>query len=228
MFHETRTVRKRARSREHTISTEKQSKKRTQTERSAASTEAMLNAAVELVAEHGSGVSFMKIGERAGFSHGLIMSRFRSKTGLIQAVIRRTQEGFVREIDSRSKRQSGINSIVAIAEVFARRPDQLSAASKAFYVLLGEAMGPDEDIRREFSRIDHMFRNYVGEYLKTAIENGEVEPDLPVEAMSFILVGLFRGAMMQQITNPSAVKHNVLKKQLRASVLQLLGAPDDA
>jgi len=40
-------------------------------ERSSASTEAMLNAAVELILEHGARVSMMAIGQRSGYSHGL-------------------------------------------------------------------------------------------------------------------------------------------------------------
>ena len=200
-------------------------KRRTQEERLAASTEAILESAVQLVVEHGSSVSLAKVGDRAGFSHGLVMSRFQSKLGLVKAVCRRSREQFVAEMLEASAGNKGVDALLAMADVFSQSPVTMSSAGKAFFVLLGESMGPDREIRQEFLETDDAFRKYIKLHLHEAISAGDVDTDLEVETTAFIIVGMFRGVMMQQIINPKSTKRKKLRERLRVSVLNILGCP---
>ncbi|MEZ5297594.1 MAG: helix-turn-helix domain-containing protein [Ilumatobacteraceae bacterium] len=61
-----------------------------QAERSHRSSEALLDAAAELISEGGLGsMTFAAIGDRAGYSRGLVTARFGSKAGLVGALVRR-------------------------------------------------------------------------------------------------------------------------------------------
>ena len=63
---------------------------RTQAERTAISDKAMLDAAIELILEHGTDkTTLAAIGEKAGYSRGLATYRFGSKAGLYDEVTRR-------------------------------------------------------------------------------------------------------------------------------------------
>jgi AcrR family transcriptional regulator len=67
----------------------------TQAERVAASDKALLAAAIELIAERGyERTTLALIGERAGYSRGLVTQRFGSKEKLLWAVIKQMLDRF--------------------------------------------------------------------------------------------------------------------------------------
>ncbi|HQP20056.1 MAG TPA: helix-turn-helix domain-containing protein, partial [Phenylobacterium sp.] len=66
--------------------------RRSQAERRDESERRLIEAAAGLVVEQGIGAAtFANIGERAGYSRGLVTQRFGSKQGLIEAMIERLQ-----------------------------------------------------------------------------------------------------------------------------------------
>ena len=199
--------------------------RRTQFERSEASSEAILTATIELFVEYGSGVSLEKIGARAGFSHGLVMSRFGGKDGLIQAVTKRTQNMFIAEITSRSQNQKGMAAIESIAMTVSEAISELSNIGKAFYVLLGESMRPSSRVRPNFLEADIAFRRYIAAQIDVAIEERDLDPTLDVEAAAFLLVGLFRGILTQQMLNSKACKSKKLEMETLKAVRRILGVP---
>lgn len=184
----------------------------------------MLDAAMQLIERHGSGVSLAKIAGRAGFSHGLVMTRFRSKAGLVKAVTQRIQEKFITEIMHQSAHKSGLDAVLAMADIFARPPEAGTAAGRAFYVLLGESLGPDKDLRAAFVAVDEAFRAYLVRHLQEAVQRGDIAPTEPVETVAFLLVSLFRGAAIQKMINRKATHPATLAASMRAAVLTLVNA----
>ena len=98
---------------------------RTQSERSAASSRAMLDAAVELMVQKGSRASMMEVGRASGFSHGLVLARFGSKTGLVEAVIRHVQLGFTALVDrAQGGTEASLDSLQSSTRFSIRRLDR--------------------------------------------------------------------------------------------------------
>lgn len=171
--------------------------KRTQLERSASSTEAMLDAAVKLFARFGSQTSMKAIGQEAGFSHGLVLARFGSKAGLISEVSRRILRHFRDEVDEAAHGSTGLASIHAIVEVFFRRIESDNDEDNAFMVLLAEAQGADEVLRDIYDKADTGFRLLLETRLKEALERGELATRVTPEAMAIVIVGMLRGISLQ-------------------------------
>jgi AcrR family transcriptional regulator len=177
---------------------------RPQAERSAASTEAMLAAAIELIIEHGARVSLAAIGQRAGFSHGLVLARFGSKAQLIHKVTREVQNRFAANVAAATHNLTGFAALEAAINVFFSETATKSAQGLAFYVLLGEAVGPDAEIREAFVAADKAFRAFIERMLIEA--KSEIDPAVDIGAVAALLVGMLRGVGMQARVNPNAIE----------------------
>jgi AcrR family transcriptional regulator len=195
--------------------------RRLQAERSAASTEAMLSAAIELILDQGARVSMMAIGQRSGFSHGLVLARFGSKAGLIKAVTREVQHRFVEGVTSASQGAKGLTSLLGLVDAFFAALGERSTIGRAFYVLLGESLGPDPHLRAAFVRADEAFRHYVQRMLEEAQATGEVDSSVSAPATAILLVGMLRGVAMQYCVNPAAFETDDVRAQARALVERL-------
>ncbi len=192
----------------------KTKQKRTQVERSASSTEAILDAAVKLFARNGSQASMKAIGQEAGFSHGLVLARFGSKDGLIAEVSRRIHKHFRGEVDEAARSASGLTSIRAIVDVFFKWTELDSDESSAFMVLLAEAQKTDELLRKLYAKSDAGFRSLVETRLQEAADAGELLPGVDPEAMAIVVVGMLRGISLQARLNRANLDLAAAKAQV--------------
>jgi AcrR family transcriptional regulator len=173
----------------------------------------MLDAAIELILEQGAKVSMMAIGQRSGFSHGLVLARFGSKAGLTKAVAREAQRRFVEAVEAATGQATGLAKLHRLIDVFLA---PLSPPARAFSILLGESLGPDPVLREVFSRADEAFRRYVQSNLEDAQAAGEIDPSLCTRETAILLVGMLRGVAMQYCVNPDAFEIEALRTQAYA------------
>ncbi len=195
--------------------------RRAQAERSSASTEAMLNAAVELILDHGARVSMMAIGQKSGYSHGLVLARFGSKAGLIRAVTQRVQRSFTATIEAAVGEAKGLRRLLGLVDAFFASTAQGSVAGRAFYVLLGEALGPDPELRAAYLRIDGLFRRFIEGILLEARDLGEIPATVDPTATAALLVGMLRGTGMQFRINDQAFDLSAVHAEARSFIERL-------
>ena len=118
--------------------------RRTQAERREESDRRMLQAATELIAEHGvSGTSLADIGERAGFSRGLPAFRYGSKVGLIKALLESMES---RSYARRVVALEGKHGLAALRTAIAHRIDTMRGSA-------GRQLGPV--FRRDRIAVQH-------------------------------------------------------------------------
>jgi AcrR family transcriptional regulator len=179
--------------------------RRSQAERSAASSAAMLNAAVELFFEEGTRASMMEIGRRSGFSHGLIMSRFGSKDGLIAAVTYEIHRRFRTEVFETLEGKRGLAALNGFIDAYCGSLLGHSLSANAFFVLLGEALGPNMVVRHALAELDTVFREILAVMIEQGKADGEIRSDVPTAAVTVLLVGMLRGIGVQSRVNPGAI-----------------------
>ncbi len=189
-----------------------------QSARAAESTEAILNAAIELVAAEGAKASIHAIAKRAGFSHGLVMARFGSKAGLIQAVTKQVQKRFLQRVTRDHQMPGGLASLNAAIRSFLAQAST-DSASRAFYVLLGEALGSDREIRSAFVAADRAFRTYLERMIVEAQANGEIDAAVRPAVLAALIVGMLRGLALQLRVNSDAFDREAVCVQ----AIQLVG-----
>jgi AcrR family transcriptional regulator len=189
--------------------------RRRQVDRSAASTAAMLDAAIELIIEQGANISMMAIGQRSGFSHGLVLARFGSKAGLNEMIAQEALKRFTEIVDAATLDAKGLAKLHGLIDTSfqSRLP-----VSKAFYVLLGAALGPDPQLRTAFAHADKAYRSYIQGLFQDAQAMGEIDRSIDTEAMATLVVGMLRGVGMQYFIDPEALKLGAVGTQAHALI----------
>ena len=131
----------------------------------------VLDAAGDLIVERGFGaLTLAAIGERAGFSRGLVTARFGSKHGLIDALLDRI---FLRWEQAKDEpgseslcgRDRIVRMIGAIHSSYLLDP----ASSRVLWALMFEAIGPDEALRLRIVQFHDQLRDELAGYLERGL-----------------------------------------------------------
>lgn len=175
--------------------------------RSQRSTRAMLEAAGAIISESGYGaVTFVAVGERSGYSRGLVTARFGSKEKMMLALIDRITEGWnVSRVFPRTAGEDGLTGLLIgfeeLVEQFRRDTQSLAV----LYTLISEALGPDEALREKMRGLHRELRHYTAELLSRGIEDGSVCPDISPELEATAIVAMLRGIGYQWRLDPEQV-----------------------
>jgi AcrR family transcriptional regulator len=175
--------------------------------RSQRSTRAMLEAAGEIIAESGYGaVTFVAVGERSGYSRGLVTARFGSKDKMMRALIDRITDGWnASHVFPRAEgKDGGTGLLIGFEELVEQfRRDTRSLA--VLYTLIFEALGPDEALRAKMRDLHRELRHYMAELLSRGIEDGSVRPDISPEPEATAIVAMLRGIGYQWRLDPDRI-----------------------
>jgi AcrR family transcriptional regulator len=171
----------------------------TQAERVAASDRALLDAAIELIAERGyDRTTLALIGERAGYSRGLVTQRFGNKEQLLWAVIRQMLEQWSTHSFAERVDKVGVPALQAILSAYLDACDRAPHRIRAYYALLREADGPVPAVRDTIKKLHAKERAHIAELIRAGNVRSDVDPD--AEATAFL--GVMRGVTMQWLLDP--------------------------
>lgn len=191
--------------------------RRTQRERREESYRKLMDTAIKLIARQGSSrTTLAEIGDRAGYSHGLVSHRFGSKVALVRALTQRVQADFSELARDSLARKSGLEALLVLAETYLRAAT--TGKRNVLYVLIGEAIGPVPQIRGEIAEADRNFRGAIRAHVLQGIKVGEIRRGVDAEAYSAVVVGMLRGMTMQHLIDPQAFDIEDACRELRASI----------
>lgn len=175
-----------------------------QQERSNLSTRRLLEAAGELIVERGYvGMTLAAVGERAGYSRGLVTMRFGSKAALLDALVERITTGWShRNLLPTTDGKSGLDGFVALISAIQRQFERDPHNIRVLYALMFEALGPNEDLRRTFVEFHRRQRADMARILRRGIEDGSIKPDTVVADEAGAIVTGLRGIAYQWLLDP--------------------------
>src|SRR5260221_7115087 len=126
--------------------------RRSQAERRAESDERILLAASELIAEQGYGdTTLAQIGERAGYSRGLVTQKFGSKEGRVRALVAILHKQYAAIADRHGiERHEGISAVLAAIDLYISLFAVEPRLIRAYYGLMSESIGVIPEIRDAF------------------------------------------------------------------------------
>ena len=194
--------------------------RRTQEERRAEAERRLLEAAMELVAERGvRAVTLAAVGERAGYSRGLVTHHFGNRQGLLDALTLELQNRF--KAPTTGKR--GLARLLEIVDAYLTDLRIRALDSRVFLVLWAETIAAETDLRPAFSERDARFRATLVECLNEGLADGEIRPGIDPEAVAHALVGQLRGTSLQLLSTDDVdlapvihEVHTLLERGLRA------------
>jgi AcrR family transcriptional regulator len=172
--------------------------------RSERSTNAMLEAASELIVEGGfASVTFAAVGERAGYSRGLVTARFGSKEGLVEALIERIVNTWNhRNVLPRTRGKSGLDGLAILIEAIWRQSEVNPRGLRVLYSLMFEALGPDESLRTRFAEFHVVMRTDFARMVAKGKRDGSIRSDVEPAREAALIIAAMRGIGYQWLLDP--------------------------
>jgi AcrR family transcriptional regulator len=159
-------------------------------------------AAAELVVESGMrAVTLVRVGERAGYSRGIVTHHFGSKQALLDALAKSCQSGFVPGIGDLPP---GLERLVRLITGYIGELGRDGVAGRVFLLLWAEAPTVPE-LSSIFRERDEAFRSDLHDDVAAGIAAGTVRADIDPKDVAVAVLGQLRGIGMQRLLAPDAV-----------------------
>lgn len=208
---------------------ESESEPNKQQVRAERSTNALLDAAAELIVEGGLGaLTFAKIGERAGYSRGMVTARFGSKDGLIDSLIDRIVTTSHRNVIPHTKGRSGLEGTITLIDAIRVQAAKDPRGLRVLYSLMFEATGSDEDLRLRFAKFHEVMRADFAGYVRRGQRDGSIRRGPSPDREGEMLVAGLRGIGYQWLLDPTAFDPVKALAYLRDTTTERLAHPEAA
>jgi AcrR family transcriptional regulator len=195
--------------------------------RSELSTSRLLDAAADLIAEGGyERMTLAAIAKRAGYTHGLVTSRFGSKEGLLWALVERMVVDWGHTLLFPTI--SGQTGAAAIHTTIAALRDSWRRAAphmRALYTLVFEALMPIPLLHQRMAELHRDLRSSVREAVERGIVDGSVDAGVDPSAVARLIVGALRGAVYQAMLDPGEIPIEDALADVDAMVDAILPGP---
>ena len=175
--------------------------------RSQLSTGRLIDAAAELIAEGGyERMTLVAIGERAGYSHGLVTARFGSKEGLLWALVEKMvddwRESMLRPtLAGKIGREAVQVMIETLRTSWTRHP----ARMRTFYILIFQALLPMPTLQERMADLHRDFREKLREDFDKAIAAQMLDPATDTGLAARLIISGLRGAIYQAMLDPQEI-----------------------
>ncbi|MDQ1033802.1 AcrR family transcriptional regulator [Streptomyces sp. V3I8] len=185
--------------------------RRTQKQRREEAEAALLGAAAELVDEQGvRALTLARVGERAGYSRGLVTHYFGSKQTLIERLAHAAQAGFVPGLDGLPP---GLDRLLRLIDGYVAGLGRMGLLNRVFLKLWTEAATAPE-LAQVFRRRTEAFHDDLCEDLTAGIADGTIRADVTPRLTAIALVAQLRGIGMQRLVDPERVDTELLRSQV--------------
>ena len=194
----------------------------TQVERKEISDAKMLEAAVELIVERGTGQATLKdVGEMAGYSRGLAGYRFGNKEGLFDFVLRSVGDEWLAELTLVTKNKTGYDAIAAALDAHIQFCEDAPKHVEAFYRLWFEALTPESQLKSVILGIHKRRRADVIRWIEQGVEEGSVAAMINIELVADHFTASVSGIVYHWMSDPDNLDemrslHNGLKQVVGA------------
>jgi AcrR family transcriptional regulator len=192
----------------------------TQAERRAQSERRLLDAATKLIAEQGfSRTTLAQIGEKAGYSRGLVNERFGSKGELVRVLADEFQQYFAHDqLVPALAHKHGLEALLVTVDTYLDSVVRSGHLGRAYYELLGESIGLVPEIHATFVDADRALRAGVESTIRSAQRAGEIPKEVDVRAFAVVIVGLLRGIVLQWLLDPSGFDLAAVRVEIRRTL----------
>jgi AcrR family transcriptional regulator len=162
-----------------------------------------VDAAIAIVAESGVGaLTFEAIGERSGYSRGLVTQRFGSKRGLIDAMIEQLHGEMQAMIAARGiETLSGLEAILSWADLYLREGFH-SERLQTYFKLLAASVADDTDLRSAFAAEHARVKTLLAHLIKKGQSGGSIRPEVDIDAVATLIGSLQIGISTQRLVDP--------------------------
>jgi AcrR family transcriptional regulator len=195
----------------------------TQAERTAISDKAMIDAAIDLILEHGTDKTTLQaIGEKAGYSRGLATYRFGSKAGLFDQVCKSISRRWLEYLKEGVGNEVGIDAMCTALDSFFQFVSDSPRDARVLQILYCGAASPKSEYRQTSANIHQRQQDDVAAWVQAGMENGEIRKDADPKSIAAQYIAYISGMTYLWLINPKSIDfrkaNDDMKEHLRLSL----------
>ncbi|WP_433732691.1 TetR/AcrR family transcriptional regulator [Nocardia sp. CA-129566] len=174
------------------------SQRRTEAERR------LLESAAELVGEIGpSKVTLAAIGDRAGYSRGLVTHHFGSKGAMMARLVGVVGQRFQDDLIMSTASAAPMDQMIGFVRTYFDIVSDIPPMNRARLVLWADAVATPSELRPAIVVADREFRDELAERIAQGQAAGEFSRDIDAHGLATTTtVGMLRGIALQKLLDP--------------------------
>lgn len=192
--------------------------RRTQEERTALSDQRMTAAAIALLVERGvEGTTLAAIGERAGYSRGLVTHRFGSKAGLLAQVHDTVAAHWIERVQAHVGERAGVAAlervIDALCGFMVEAPDEI----RAMYLLRYASIDPAAVYRTNVAKVHKAQQRDLQRWIMAGQARGELSARIDAALAAELFCAAVDGLVYRWLVRPNLPVdklHALLRRQV--------------
>jgi AcrR family transcriptional regulator len=175
--------------------------RKTQEERRGEAEQRLIEAAAAMVSEAGPAkVTVANVGERAGYSRGLVSHHFGSKRALMQRLVESVTYQFREALFDQQQSNDALDELGTLIDIYFDVVSDLQPINRARLVLWADAVAnPSDDIRPAMVNADKEFREEIEKRLRQAIATSQVPPNVNAHGLATVIIAMLRGVALQSL-----------------------------
>lgn len=194
-----------------------ESQPRTQAERTAMSDKAMVDAAIELILEHGTEkTTLAAIGERAGYSRGLATYRFGSKAGLYDEVCKSISRHWLDYLKADVGDKVGIEAMCAALDSFFQFVSDYPREARVLQILYCAAASPKSEYRQTSVSIHQRQQDDVADWVRAGQEDGSIRASADPKSIAAQYIAYISGMTYLWLINPQSIDFRKANDDMKA------------
>lgn len=178
----------------------------------------MIAASVSLIVESGiPGATLAAIGERSGYSRGLVTHRFGSKAGLLAHVHDTVMADWIDGVKVAVGETTGLAALIKIVDVLygllAEQPDEI----RAMYLLRYASIDPGAEFRTNVAKAHTAQCRDVRRWIEAGQKDGNLSQDIDASLMAELFCAAVDGLIYRWLVTPKIPireLHDLLKQQI--------------
>jgi AcrR family transcriptional regulator len=193
--------------------------RRTQEERRGEAEKRLIEAAAAMVSEAGPAkITVANVGERAGYSRGLVSHHFGSKRALMQRLVESVTHQFREALFDQQQSSDALGELGTLIDIYFDVMSDLQPINRARLVLWADAVAnPSDDVRPAMVNADREFREEIEKRLHQAISTSQVPETVNAHGLATVIIAMLRGVALQAL-----IDDNVDLAAARFEIEQLL------
>jgi AcrR family transcriptional regulator len=188
----------------------------TQAERTAISEKTMIDAAIELILEHGTEkTTLAAIGERAGYSRGLATYRFGSKAGLFDAVCKSISRRWLNYLGEGVGNLVGIDAMCAALDAFFKFLSESPDDARVLQILYCSAGSPKSEYRSTSANIHQRQLDDVANWVQAGIDKGAIRGGVDPQSVAAQYIAYITGVMYLWLINSDSIDFEKVNEDMK-------------
>jgi AcrR family transcriptional regulator len=199
--------------------------RRRQEDRTALSDRLLKDAAIALLIEGGiAGTTLAAIGERSGYSRGLVTHRFGSKAGLLAYVHDTIAAQWTAHVKEGVAEAVGMAALQRVIDAVYGFLEQEPDAMRAMYLLRYASIDPSSEYRANVSKVHRAQTRDVQRWIEAGQSSGSIDSTVDVGLAAELFCASLDGLLYRWLVSPEIAVEK-LHQQFAREVSQLLGVP---